>query len=146
MNQHSDSVNMLRGIYQSASMGVEGTRLLLPKAENPEFSEKLHSYIDRYNEIREEAEEMLSQRGESPREPSGSEKAGLWMGLQMNTLIDKSPSHMAEMLIQGSTMGIIKEVKHKNVHPQADRQCQKLEDKFLSLQQEHIDDMKQFLN
>lgn len=146
MNQNAESINMLHGIYQSASMGVEASRLLISKTENQQFSEKLRSYSDRYKEIKEEAAELLAQRREFPREPASSDKAGLWMGVQMNTLTDQSPSHLAEMLIQGSTMGIIKEVKHKNTHPQADHQCYELEDKYLSLQQEHIDDMKQFLN
>lgn len=145
MTQKEETVEMLNEIYQAASMGAQGSELLIEKAGDSSFTEKLHAYGSRYHKIKEEAAGMLAQRGETPREAGVREKAGLWMGVQMNTLIDKTPSHMAEMLIQGSTMGVIKSEKHKNTHPQADRQCFELEDRFLSLQQEHIDDMKQFL-
>ena len=65
-------------------------------------------FLSHYNDIKEEAAALLAQRREFPREPAGSDKIGLWMGVQMNTLMDKSPPHLAEMLIQGGTMGIIK--------------------------------------
>lgn len=146
MRQSNESVTMLNDIYQAAGMGAQGCELLLGKVEDTQFSDNLRSYSERYNQIKNEAAEILSANGETPKDAGVLEKSRLWMGVQLNTLIDKTPSHMAEMLIQGSTMGVIQGVKHKNTHPQADQQCRDLENQFLSLQQEHIDDMKQFLS
>lgn len=145
MNQIEESITMLNEIYQAASMGVQGSELLLNKSQDNQFKEKLHEYSNRYKDIQDEAATLLSNKGEVPRDAGNMEKMGLWMGVQMNTLKDKTSSHMAEMLIEGSTMGIIKSVKHKNTHPEADQQCYDLENKLLSLEQAHIDDMKNFL-
>lgn len=145
MDQKNESIKMLNEIYQAASMGVKGSELLISKTEDSRFSGKLHEYCTRYNEIKNDAAAQLSEQGETPEDAGNMQKTGLWMGVQMNTLIDKTPSHMAEMLIQGGTMGIISSEKNKKKHKTADQKCYELEDKFLALQQQHIDDMKQFL-
>lgn len=145
MNQNSETLNMLNDIYQAASMGAQGCDLMLKKTEDTKFAKKLRSYSVKYNEIKNEAASILTKNGSVPKDAGTMEKSRLWMGVELNTLIDKTPSHMAEMLIQGSTMGIIASEKHKNTHPQADPQCSSLENRFLTVQQEHIDDMKKFL-
>ena len=40
-----------------------------------------------------------------------------WMGVEMNTLTDKSNSKIAELMIQGTNMGIIEGVKLLNHNP-----------------------------
>ena len=141
----SQTINMLNEIYQNATMGVQGTELLISKTEELEFSGKLKNYVNKYNQIKADASKLLVENGESPQETTAMEKANLWMGVQLNTLIDKTPSHMAEMLIQGSTMGIIKSTKDKNSHKDVDEKCLKLEDELVTLQQDYIEDMKQYL-
>lgn len=146
MNHTDESVSMLNKIYRDASMGVQGSELLINKTEDSEFAGKLHKYCERYNDIKNEAAELLSAQDVVPEDAKTMEKAGLWMGVQMNTLIDKTSSHMAEMLIEGSTMGIIESVKNKNMHPEADKKCVSLENKLMAIQHDQIDDMKQYLH
>ncbi|MFR1518820.1 MAG: hypothetical protein ACLSVG_08625 [Clostridia bacterium] len=146
MDKKEQSISMLNEIYQAASMGVQGSELLISKTEDSDFSEKLHEYCKRYNDIKKEAASLLSNKGEVPKDARSGEKAGLWMGVQINTLKDKTSTHMAEMLIQGCTMGIIKSEKHKKAYENAEQECYDLEDKFLALQQQHIEDMKKFLS
>ncbi|WP_067840740.1 hypothetical protein [Amphibacillus sediminis] len=145
MKETDESIDMLNEIYQAATMGVQGSELLINKTEDSRMSDKLHEYSSRYNEVKKEAAELLAEQGEVPRDASEMKKASLWMGVEMNTLLDKSSSHIAEMLIEGSTKGIIQSIKHKNNHKQVDMHCYALENKLLSLQQEQIDDMKKFL-
>lgn len=139
------SIDMINNIYQGADMGFQGTELLIKKSEDNEFTKKLHEYVSSYKDIKKQAAEMLERKGKTPQGSGAMEKAGLFFGVQMNTLLDKSSSHMAEMLIEGSTMGIIEGVKQKNSFEDADPECEKLADKFLNLQQTFIDDMKQFV-
>ncbi len=105
---------MLNEIYQAASMGVDGSELLINKTEDCDFSDILHEYWNRYNDIKKKPPPYYLKKEKSRKELAVEKKAGLWMGVQMNTLKDKTSSHMAEMLIQGCTMGIIKKAKkHK---------------------------------
>ncbi len=63
----------------------------------------------------------------------------------MNTLLDKSPSHLAELLIQGNTMGVVSLIRTKNGLPGADEASLALFDRMLALQYDAIERAKAFL-
>ena len=79
-------------------------------------------------------------------EPVGPlQKAGMWMGTQMNTLTDRSNAHIAEMVIQGATMGIIEMTKARNTCPDADPGAASLASRFIVAQNDIIDRQKHYL-
>ena len=49
---------------------------------------------------------MLLDIGEEAKEESFLAKIGTKMSVTMNTLVDSTTSHIAEMMIQGGTMGV----------------------------------------
>ena len=67
------------------------------------------------------------------------------MGIQMNTLKNKSNSQISELLIQGNDMGIIKGVKLLNQNPQAPQDVKNILDGFIRLQENNIERLKKFL-
>ena len=69
----------------------------------------------------------------------------MFMGVQMNSLIDKTPSHIASMLIEGSTMGIIKGEKSKNRNPEASKETLNLQEQLIELGQNFINELKKYL-
>ena len=60
----------------------------------------------------------------------------------MSTINDKSNSHIAEMLIKGTNMGIIEGVKLKNQNPDANQTTQKILDDFIQFQENTIEKLK----
>ena len=68
-----------------------------------------------------------------------------WTGIKINTLTDKSNSHIAEMMIQGDAMGIIESQKLINHNPKADQEVKDILNDFLTLQENNIAKMKKFL-
>ena len=146
MDQNKATVDLLNELYQNAAMGERGTALLMEKNSDAALSTQLHQHAADYGTIKNEAAALLSQCGQAPRSGGKMDRAAQWMGVQMNTLIDKTPSHMAEMLIQGSAMGIVKSEKNKRRTPGAAPQALQLEDRLIQLEQNYIETMKQFLN
>ena len=70
---------------------------------------------------------------------------GLWMGMRINTIADRSASHIADIVIQGATMGVVELTKARNFNPDADAQAQGIESFLITKQQEAIDRLKRFL-
>ena len=68
-----------------------------------------------------------------------------WMGIELNTLTDTSNSKLAQILIQGNDMGIIKGTKLLNNLTFEDSQIENLLKDFINLQQENIEGLKKFL-
>ena len=68
-----------------------------------------------------------------------------WTGIQMNTLTDKSNSHIADMLIQGTTMGIIEGRKLLNQNPNIDEEVRQVLNTFVKMQENNVEKLKTFL-
>ena len=49
-----------------------------------------------------------------PKDINPLKKAMIWSSIKMNTLADKSKSHMADMMVQGTVMGIVELTQLKN--------------------------------
>ena len=69
----------------------------------------------------------------------------LWYGIQMNTLKDTSNSKIAELLIQGTNMGIIEGRKLLNHNKNLDKETDKLLNDFVKFQEESVEKLKSFL-
>ena len=80
-------------------------------------------------------------------EPRGDCFAKLMSKMMINakTLLDKSNERAAEMIIQGSTMGIIDIVKKLKEYVDCDDDIKNIGYKLLYVEQKSIDEMKHFL-
>ena len=83
--------------------------------------------------------------GEDDKEVSPIQKAMSWMGVQMNTLKDNSDSKIAEILIQGNNMGVVKGTKLLHEDDELDSTVRSILSDFISLQQQNIDSLKRYL-
>ena len=63
----------------------------------------------------------------------------------MNTMIDKSNSHIAELMTQGNLMGIIEAQKLLNHSPEMEQETKNILNDFITMQNNNIEKMKQFL-
>ena len=61
---------------------------------------------------------MLISNNKIPEESGMMEKAMLWSSVQLNSMLDTDASHIAEMVINGSTMSIVSMTKKLNELPE----------------------------
>ncbi len=104
----------LQEIYKNTKMGAESIIDLIDKAEDTHMRAEMTSELDRYQQFSARAAELLGERGLKPEEPSVAAKAGAKIGMAFNTMLDTTTSHIAEMMINGATMGIINIEKQLN--------------------------------
>ena len=67
-----------------------------------------------------------------------------WYGIEMRTLLDESTSKIAELLMQGTNMGIIEGKKIIN-HKTMDKKVHKLCTEYIMMQEKYLDRLKEFL-
>lgn len=142
MDQDTEFLNY---IYQNAEMGMKTIDCLLDKAENSEFLEEMREERSRYGKFSDKAREQLEKAGNEPEEGKIWEEQMAKMMIRMQTLADKSPSHMAEMLVQGNTMGIIDMTKKLNEYPDLAPGVRALGHALKTFSQHNIDNCKYYL-
>ena len=140
-----DDKELLSCIYQNADMGVDGILKVLEDAHGGPIREALQSQLSEYDRIRSQAIEMLRERGSEPSSPSAMQKLSVTMGTVSNLMKENTPSHIAEMMIQGNAMGLTRITKRLSEYNGEDRAVRKLAGKLLATEQQNIDQMKQFL-
>ncbi len=104
----------LQELYKNTTMGADSIIDLIDKASDPEMRAEMTSELKRYKQFQQQAAELLAQHGLKPEEPSLPAKAGAKLGMAFNTMLDTTTSHIAEMMINGATMGIINIEKQFN--------------------------------
>lgn len=136
---------VLNYIFQNSQMGIETVNQLLGITEDPTFKKYLSAHLAEYETINKQAREKLNQNGSAEKGIGEMQKISAYLMINMNTLMDKSTSHIAEMLIKGSTMGIVEVTKNIKEYNDADKQILDLAHRLLKYEQKNVEQLKKFL-
>ena len=140
-----ENENLLEEIYQATNMGLEATRMVIPKVHDESLREDIERQGENYKGMATKAKEMLHHNGQLPKEEDPVKKAMLWGSIQMSTLVNTKPRHIAEMMINGTTMGIVDITKKLNELDDADAGAKTLAEEYLANEQKNIEDLKKHL-
>lgn len=132
-------------LYKISRMGMEASEIVLPKVESDELRERIERQKAGYKSFAERSGEFLRQSGKEPPEERGVEKLMLRGSARLGTLLNRSSAHIAEMMINGSAMGIISMTKALNRSSGEDGPAKELAGKYLASEQTNIDELKKHL-
>ncbi len=139
------NAKLTKVMCETARMGAEAVSMLLNKTDDEGMRETMLSQKAMYEKFDREGEKMLKQAGQHVKKQGPLARAGTWMGIQMDTMMDNTPSHLADMLIQGSTMGVIEITRAKSENPEADGEAVRLADAYLKEENDNIEKFKKYL-
>ena len=144
MNMDKD-LEFLNYIYQNAEMGKSTLNQLISIVKEASFKQTLESQRKEYNEIFDIASHKIEEAKKTSKGIASYTKLTTYLMINFNTLINKTPSHIAEMIIQGSTMGIIDVTKRLKDYKQANQDISSLAEMLLTFEQQNVEEMKKFL-
>lgn len=138
-------IEILKEISKDSKMGMDSINMVGEKVQDEKFQKLLNEQHNEYQNIFDRTQEILKQHGETIEDVPAMQKMMGWMGIQMNTMTDKSNSQLSELLIQGNDMGIIKGHKLLNGSNFTTPEIENLLSDFVRLQEKNIDDLKKWL-
>ncbi len=139
------NLTILNEIAKATKMGLDSITFVSDKVEDEKMKEDLSSQYAEYGKILDKVNTQFEKYGEIPDDEPMMQKMMSWTGVQMNTLADKSNSHIAELMIQGNLMGIIEAQKLLNHSPEMEQEIKDILNEFINLQNNNIEKMKQYL-
>lgn len=142
MNGNAELLNF---IYQNSQMGVHTIQQLMEIVEDDDFKKHLESQFNEYKEIHHAAQKALNKNGYDEKGIGALDKIKTYFMINMQTLTDKTPSHIAEMLIIGSNMGIINATKNLKKYSDAEPDIINLMKRLLEFEENNIQELKKFL-
>lgn len=144
----NETNELLEEIYKTAAMGRFSIMKLIEalKEKDNKIKGYLEELLEDYRDYEEQSKELLLKENIEPMEESAISKLMATMGIKKEVLGDNSDAAMAEMLIQGISMGSIEMEKQvKNYKDRVDKDDMKLAKKFLKFQEKAIEELKKYL-
>ena len=145
MNEDVRYEEFLNKIYENAHMASEAIDMLLPKVENEDLSNELNEEKAEYGKFCDGCIKLLEESGKKPKPQNPLSKLGLWSGIQLNTLTDRSDDKIAEIMIQGNDMGVVDITRLLNEYDKLEEKYKNLAESLVSFEEESTQIMKDFL-
>ena len=112
-NNKNNEKELIDRAYENVRMASYAIDCLMEKIENPELAELLRKqnkfYLDEVSAIQSLARNI----GYEPKDVNVMAKGMSYMSIKMKTLANNDSPKLAEMLVQGTTMGITDTLKAK---------------------------------
>ena len=146
-SEETADVEILDELSKSCQLAMSNISFLSTKAIQKNIKKELVSIYSGYTDILSQINKNFESLGEIPSNVSPSLKMFGLCSINLNTKIDKSSSHIAEIMIQGLNMGIIKCQKLLNSSNSTiiKEQTLNLVQQFLNFQEQSIQKLKAFL-
>lgn len=147
-NIMNETNELLEEVYKTAAMGRFSMMKLIEalKEKDNKIKGYLEELLEDYRNYEDQSKELLLKENIEPMEENAISKLMASMGIQKEVKGDNSDAAMAEMLIQGISMGSIEiEKQIKNYKDHVDKDDMKLAKKFLKFQEKAIEELKKYL-
>ena len=148
MNENKNEINVLDELNKGACMGKDAIHFILDKVEDDALKDELNKQYAKYQEICEKIKkiypEYTKDDDEEPHKPNAMNKAMTWYNIEMHTFLNDGTSKIAELLLQGTNMGIIEGrrlLNNKDVTPEIHALLQE----YVDMQEDAVEKLKQFL-
>ena len=136
---------ILNEINKGIKMGMDSISNISEKVSDSKLKDDLQFEYNKYNEILNDVNNELGKYDEFPKEVNHAQKMMGWFDVQFSTLNDTSDSKIAEMLIKGTNMGIIKGVKLLNNNPETTDTIKNILNEFIQFQENNVERLKKYL-
>ncbi len=100
------SEEILAELYRNSLLAMQSIENILPAAGEDELKEELLREHGEYEQLCARASALACDKHILLKEPGPFKKAMMWGSIKLNTLKDGSRAHIAEMMTQGTVVGI----------------------------------------
>lgn len=136
---------LLDEVYKSVTMGSDSVSTLIGKTNDPSMREALTAQLEGYQNFASTARTKMNEKNYRIKETGVLAKIPAEVTMNVTTMMDNSNTKIAEMMINGSTMGIIELTRKIRRTPCADADSSKIANDVVAFEENNIAKMKTFL-
>ncbi|MBD5472181.1 MAG: hypothetical protein HDR20_04570 [Lachnospiraceae bacterium] len=141
----SDDIGILQEVQKNTKMAMKAIDALSGKIYDDGLSVQMARESMKYAEIYNKATDRLLSGKAAFYRDNGFQDMMLKGSVNMNTMLNTSTSHIAEMLIQGSNRGLTSMWKSVNHHEKAGDVSMEIAKELMDFEEKNIERLKQYL-
>ena len=143
MNDYNQKA--INDVYKNAHIALQSISDLLPAVVDDDIKTELKEQYEGYEKLIGEISSFMAENGVEPKDVSPFKKAMLWSSIKMKTIMNNSRNQVADMMINGTVMGINELTAMKNEGQNLDDGVLHLLQELLSLEEDYEQRLKKFL-
>ena len=132
-------------VYENVRMASYAIDCMMEKIENPELAELLRKQNKFYLEEVSNIQSLARSINYEPKDVNVMAKGMSYMSIKTKTLMNNDTPKLAEMLVQGTTMGITDTLKAKSDFETDNEELNNVVDRIIKHEEEFVDSLKTFL-
>ena len=145
MSLNDYNLKAINDIYNNANLALLSISDLLPNVKDKSFIEELKYQHEGYERFIGEASAYMKANGIKPEETGFFQKSMMKMSIKMKSMINGSVNHLADMMIQGTVMGINELTAMKNEESNLSPEIKEYLTRLLALEENYNERLKKFL-
>ena len=145
MSQKDTNLDIINEIYKNASVALLSISNVLPETEVCELKKELKEEYDGYNKLLDEITAYMQEKGYEIKELGGVKKMFMSSGIKMNTALDNTEGHIAQIMVKGTVMGITELCRLLNNSKCNDPKIIELGERLKQLEENYEERLKKFL-
>lgn len=142
---NKDDIAILKSVQRNTEMAMKAIDTIEPKVHEENLALLLARTSQQYSNLHQKAVTTLVEGKVQPEKPSSIENMMLVGGITSNTLLNTSTSHIAELMIKGSNMGITDLNKTLNHHRGGEKDSMELANELMHMEQRNLEEYKKYL-
>ena len=140
-----DDVELLREIQKNTEMGLHALEIMENKVYDDKLSLQLIRESFKYGELHDRAKAQLLAAKQMPEPENKIARMMLSASINGSTLLNTTTSHVAELMIRGSNMGLSSLWKAMNHNDQAGEQSMELARELMYFEENNIKELRKYL-
>ena len=145
MDKNEYNIKAINDVYKNAHIALQSISDLLPSVDDEDIKSELKEEYEGYEKLIGEISTFMAENDIEPKDVNPFKKAMLWSSIKMKTLFDNSRNQVAEMMINGTVMGINELTAMKNEQTNLDPAVLEHLEKLLKLEEEYEQRLKKYL-
>ncbi len=138
-------INVLDELNKGATMGMDAIEFIMNKVTDEKLKRELKIQYDKYEDISKKVCKIYPKYSKKePHKTNLMNQAMTWYGIEMNTMMDNTTSKLAELLLQGTNMGIIEGRRLLN-GKETTEEVDALLEEYVDMQEDAVENLKTFL-
>ena len=143
----AEKAHFMSEIYKNTKMGADAIINLLPHVRDDGMRSAMTRQLDGYEKYAARAAKHLEEEGICPKEENWFARISARIGMAFNTMVDSTGSHIAQMMVEGSNMGVTDLTKLLNTfEPRGSAtEAVRLAHEVLEFEQHNLEVMRRYL-
>lgn len=143
--QYENNIELLDATYKNVRMASFAIDCIIDKIEDKSLEDLLRKQNDCYLNYVEKIEKLSEELKHKPKDINIMLKGMSFASIKTKSMMNNETPHLAEMLVQGTTMGITDTLKAKSEFPSNNQKLNSIVDEIVNCEEKFVESLKNFL-